>query len=132
MTLVETTKGFIFGGYIPCEWDSSDNWKVDETLKSFLFTLKNPHNIPARKFPLKPEQKDLSICCYTSAALIWIGNSGAIGIYPECNSNSNSTTRGFDNLTSSYVNDTGIDGQKFFTGELNFTVKELEIFELID
>jgi hypothetical protein len=25
--------------------------------KSFLFTLKNPHNIPARKFALKPEDQ---------------------------------------------------------------------------
>jgi hypothetical protein len=27
--------------------------KGDDSLKSFVYTLKNPHNIPARRFALK-------------------------------------------------------------------------------
>jgi hypothetical protein len=37
------------------EWDSRTpkyKWD-DDSEKSFLFTLKNPHNIPARRFALK-------------------------------------------------------------------------------
>jgi hypothetical protein len=57
------TEGNIFGGFTPVEWESRD-WnqmvgiednrcKTDESFKSFLFTLKNPHNISARKFALR-------------------------------------------------------------------------------
>jgi hypothetical protein len=42
--------GFVFGGFTPVKWDSWSDWKSDDSLKSFLFTLKNPHNISARKF----------------------------------------------------------------------------------
>jgi hypothetical protein len=30
------------------------------------------------------------------------------------------------------VNDTGINGQEVFTGEYNFTVKEIEVFTIED
>jgi hypothetical protein len=51
--------GNIFGGFTPVAWESGKcHRKADPTLKGFLFTLKNPHNLPARRFPLKAEQKD--------------------------------------------------------------------------
>jgi hypothetical protein len=64
--------------------------------------------------------------------MVWIGNGGAIVISDDCNMNNKSHTLGWDNQYSSYANDTGLDGCTLFTGEKNFTVKELEIFELID
>jgi hypothetical protein len=76
MTLIQDTERNIFGGLTPVECDSPppdgrgpdgrrfvERWKADPSLKSFLFTLKNPHNFPARKFPLKAERKDRAICC---------------------------------------------------------------------
>jgi hypothetical protein len=73
------TKGNIFGGFTPVAWESikwdgqsldnsntrksDDTLKADDSAKSFLFTLKNPHNIPPKKFPLKPENKDEAIDC---------------------------------------------------------------------
>jgi hypothetical protein len=132
ITLVETTEGFIFGGYTPCQWDSSDTWKADESHRSFLFTLKNPHNIPARTFLMKPEQKLYAMCCHSTGCLVWIGHYGAIGILPDCNSNSKSHNDGFGHSSSSFVNDTGLDGKTLFTGKSNFRVKELEIFELTE
>jgi hypothetical protein len=60
-------KGNIFGGFTPIEWESwahNGKWrnknnclKPDDNVKSFLFTLKNSHNIPARTFALKAEKK---------------------------------------------------------------------------
>jgi hypothetical protein len=132
ITLVETTEGFIFGCYITCLWDSSNKWKSDESHRSFLFTLKNPHNIPPRKFLMKPEQKSYAMICYSTGYLTWIGCSGAIAVVENCNSNDNSTTSGFASPNSSFVNDTGLDWETFFTGKSTFRVKELEIFELID
>jgi hypothetical protein len=69
------TKGNIFGGFTPVKWESrvhdgkfgdeNNCFKADNSLKSFLFTLKNPHNIPARRFALKAEKKHEAICCYS-------------------------------------------------------------------
>jgi hypothetical protein len=73
LTLIQDTAGNIFGGFTPVAWESrewnhmfgnEDNgFKADPSLKSFLFTLKNPHNLAARKFALKAEEKDKAIYC---------------------------------------------------------------------
>jgi hypothetical protein len=78
-------------------------------------------------------QKGLyTILCYSSSYLVWFGHSGAIALLDCCNTNNNNHNRGFVTSCSSYENDTGFDGKTFFTGEANFTVKELEVFELIE
>jgi hypothetical protein len=40
-----------------------DCWKASDSLRNFLFTLKNPHNIPARRFALRAEAKCEAIQC---------------------------------------------------------------------
>jgi hypothetical protein len=128
VTIVETTKGFVFGGYMVCQWDSSNSWKSDESMRSFLFTLKNPHNLAPRIFSLC--QKEYSMLCYRTGYLVWFGNAGCIGIPDDCNENNNSHTNGYSLEKPTYANDTGLPGSTLFTGEKNFTVKELEIFEV--
>jgi hypothetical protein len=64
--------------------------------------------------------------------MAFIGGCGAIGIYDDCNVNNKSHTTSWDDQNASYANDTGLAGSTLLTGEKNFTVKELEIFELID
>jgi hypothetical protein len=66
LTVILDTEGNIFGGFTPMKWESrvwnrkdgkkDNHYKADDSLKSFLFTLKNPHNIPARRFALKTEK----------------------------------------------------------------------------
>jgi hypothetical protein len=63
-------EGTIVGGFTPVEWESKQlgepgRWysKADDSLKSFVFMLKNPHNIPARRFALKAEMKHQAIGC---------------------------------------------------------------------
>jgi predicted RNase H-like nuclease (RuvC/YqgF family) len=68
LTVILDTGGNIFGGFTPVEWKPRTEWpynKTDPSLKSFLFTLKNPHNIPARRFALKAERKDRVIYCHS-------------------------------------------------------------------
>jgi hypothetical protein len=55
------TDGNIFGGCTPVEWNSRSYTKADPRLKSFLFTLTNPHNVPDRRFPSKVKIKDEAI-----------------------------------------------------------------------
>jgi hypothetical protein len=129
LTLIEDTEGNIFGGFTPVEWESSEprgKDKADPSLKSFIFTLKNPQNVPARRFALKAEEKDEAIYC-SSKWGPWF--SCDIVVSDDCNANTNSCTSDFG---YSYTNDTGLDGEEFFTGSKYFQVKEVEVFEITD
>jgi hypothetical protein len=76
LTLIQDMEGNIFGGFTPLKWESrkwngkhgreSNGYKADPSLKTFLFTLKNPHNFPARRFALKAEKKDKALNCDSS------------------------------------------------------------------
>jgi hypothetical protein len=127
------TGGNIFGGFTPVEWESRE-WngmhgqrnncsKADASLKSFVFTLKNPHNVPGRRFALKAEKKDEAIyCSSTRGPHFW-----DIYVSDNCNTNTQRGTRWFG---CNYTNDTDLDGKTFFTGSTKFQVKEIEVFEI--
>jgi hypothetical protein len=130
LTVILDTDGNIFGGFTPVEWESwvltgigMNCYKADPSLKSFVFTLKNPHNIPARRFGLKAEKRNEAIRCNCEYG----PNFWDIGVSDNCNGNTNSWTFQFG---ESYTNDTGLNGETFFTGSRNFQVKEIEIFEI--
>jgi hypothetical protein len=120
LTLIEDTKGNIFGGFTPLKWESPKERKLksDHSRRSFLFTLRNPHNVPARKFAVKEK----AICCCAS----WGPDFRDISVAWNANANINSGTA----LGASYTNDTRMDGKSFFTGSIFFQVKEIEVFEI--
>jgi hypothetical protein len=122
LTVILDTEGNIFGGFTPVEWESRMCYQADYSLKSFLFTLKNPHNIPARKFELKAEGKNRAIK-YDSGSGPYFGYD--IRVCNDCNANTGSWT----SLGNSYTNDTELDSRIVFTGSLNFQVKEIEVFQ---
>jgi hypothetical protein len=133
LTVILDTEGNIFGGFTPVEWESLE-WngghenennclKADPSLKSFIFTLKNPHSFPARRFALKAEMKDGVIYCYSDCGPTWCD----IGVGDNNNADNSSGAAGFGRV---YTNDTGLDGSTFFTGSERFRVKEIEVFEI--
>jgi hypothetical protein len=44
-------------GLTAVKWENNCGYKGDDSLRSFLFTLRNPHGVPPRKFALKAEEK---------------------------------------------------------------------------
>jgi hypothetical protein len=136
LTVILDTEGNIFGGFTPVEWESrvwnkidkdgdNDNTlKADNSLKSFLFTLKNPSNLPAKRFKLRAEMKHRAILC-NSARGPWFYD---IGVSSDCNTN----TRSWNCLGSTYTNDTGLEGRRVFTNSQNFQGREVEVFQIID
>jgi hypothetical protein len=112
------TEGNIFGGFTPVEWESRVwngkrdwEWKADDSQKSFLFTLKNPENIPARRFALKAEKKHRAIHCDSK----WgpgFGGGCDISVHDSCHAN----TLSFTSPGSAYTNDTGLDDKIVLTG----------------
>jgi hypothetical protein len=138
LTLIEDTEGNVFGGFTPVEWESR-KWdgaastalgrhnclKADPSQKSFVFTLKNPRNFPAKKFGLKAEKKDEAIFCDSECGPYFCD----ICVSDHCNANARSHTFCFGR---SYANDTRLDGRTFLTGSDDFTVKEIEVFEIAE
>jgi hypothetical protein len=124
------TKGNIFGGFTPVEWESrvwkedDSHCKADDSQKSFLFTLKNPHNIPARRFALKADNKERAIICYCHWGPFF--GAGGISVSDNCNEN----TKSWTSLGGSYTNDTGLEVYIVFTGSKYFQVEEIEVFEI--
>jgi hypothetical protein len=125
LVVILDMNGNIFGGFTPVEWESPMEltYKADPSLKSFLFTLKNPHNFPARRFALKVEKKDKAIYC-------WSGIGPVFGTDIAVRENCNAHTYSHTGLGDSYTNDTGLVGKTFFTGSQKFQVKEIEVFEI--
>jgi hypothetical protein len=132
LTLIQDTEGNIFGGFTPVEWESRTRigngmncWKADPRANGFLFSLKNPHNLPARKFALKHEKKDEAVC----AGSAWGPHFRDIVVFDDCNQHTRNHSWTFGWC---YTNDTDLDRKTFFTGSKYFTVKEIEVFEIHD
>jgi hypothetical protein len=125
VTIVETTLGFIFGGYTPTVWDRTSGSKSDSSLQSFIFTLKNAQNMDPKKFSLKSASNQCAIWSGSGYGPIFGGGHDF-----QISSNSNATTSNYSNFGHTYNNDTGCDGKTFLAGAYNFTVKELEVFHV--
>jgi hypothetical protein len=107
--------------------DKDNCWKGDGSLLSFLFTLRNPHRVPPRKSALRAERKQRAISC-DSACGPQFGD--CIGIYDNGNRVHFTCIGTLDDDDGVYANDTACGN--FLTGALNFTVKEIEVFEIAD
>jgi hypothetical protein len=140
LTVILDTDGNIFGGFTPLTWESrvwngksgdENNYlKADENQKSFIFTLKNPHNVAARRFALKAEKKYLAIYCDSDWGPCF---PGGILVLNNCDTQADSYASYFGAV---YINDTGLGGEPpnntFLTGSEYFRVKEIEVFEITD
>jgi hypothetical protein len=131
LTIILDTDGNVFGGFTPVSWESrhpanggGNCYIADHTVSSFIFTLRNPHKVPARKFRLRPEKKDLAIlsCAHTGPLF------GPADICVEINHNV--TAIGTRYGDRAYENDTAFPD--FLTGSQFYAVKEVEVFQLTD
>jgi hypothetical protein len=139
VTLIQDVSGFVFGGFIGVPWTSRDwsaifndvaglpratNWKMNWP-RSFLFTLRNPYNIPPRKFMMNSAQLLVAV----HADPTWgpaFGND--ILVLDHCNARDDNQT----DLGRWYLNQTQVDGKRVFTGSPGFRVHEIEVFKIID
>jgi hypothetical protein len=122
--LILSKNSYIFGGFTPLAWSSRNNYAQDSSQKSFIFTLKNPHNLAARIFKQNP--KTNAICDYSGIGPTF-GANYDLHVCDQCQTSASS----YSNLGSGYVNDTGIAGNQVLTGGYNFTAEEVEVFEVI-
>jgi hypothetical protein len=123
LTVVLSTDGYVFGGYTPLAWNSRGQYVPDPGLNSFLFTIQNPHNLEPQIF----KQKEEACAIYDHASYgPTFGVAYDFYICNQCNSQKSSHSC----LGSTYMNDTGREGNTVLTGSQNFLVKEIEVFEV--
>jgi hypothetical protein len=101
-------------------YDAENNtYQADPARKSFLFTLRNPHKYPSRRFRLNATDAHRAIIC----------NDGCGPFFQASNTTPRSYTR---KVGMTYENETGLGGgtkeNTFFTGAPHFTVAEVEDF----
>jgi hypothetical protein len=89
ITIIFTTKRFIFGVFTPVAWDSSGQSKPESTQTGFLFILKNPHTSEAKKFPLKSSSQ--AIHCSPSYGPVFAGNDD-MGVRDRCSESTGNWT----------------------------------------
>jgi hypothetical protein len=104
-------------------------------VRSFLFALKHPHHISARRFPLKAERRERALWC-DSEIIVGFGND--LSLCNKCNG----STPTFTDFGHVYWNDTGVKpgsastrapGLRWMmssTIPYYFKVKEIEVFEI--
>jgi hypothetical protein len=109
LVLIKTKKGNIFGGYTPLAWASAGSYKKDESMETFLFTLKNPHGLDPIRFRLKGDGSH-AICCETDR--LAFGEGHDMAIFGPCDTNTNSYT----SFNKSFENSTKIDSRILFDG----------------
>jgi hypothetical protein len=127
LTVILDTNGNIFGGFTPLEWQSPMFGCAlpDDSMKTFLFTLKNPHNFPGRIFRLNAT---VSCCVIGGNSTHGLWFIGAIFVDVNCDTHS----KNFASLGGLDTNGTGLDERTIFTGSLGFQVNEIEVFEITD
>jgi small GTP-binding protein len=123
LTLIRDTEGNIFGGFSAIPWKSAvmERSLPDSGLQSFLFTVKNPHDLAGRIFRLKSPKSASAIG--VSARLGPSFGDEDLVICDHCDVNA-SHARSFG---SSYLNDSNIPGP-LFTQYETFKVSEIEVF----
>jgi hypothetical protein len=135
LTLILDTKGNIFGGFTPVEWESRmpisqhntrNCWKSDSSLKSFLFTLNNPSNTEAMKFELGHEKSAFAVWCCSSDGP-WFGGNGIL----VCD-DSNPIYTSTSDHTYDFGYHSKVYNSSLLMGSHEFKVKEIEVFEVVD
>jgi hypothetical protein len=124
LTVILSDNDSIFGGYSTLPWTSQGSWVLDSGPKCFLFTIKNPHDLPPRIFARK--QGDWAILDKGGIGPTF-GGGHDLHVCDQCHTAKGSYTY----PGRSYNNDTGLAREVVFTGAQSFLVKQIEVFEVI-
>lgn len=122
LTIVKSTKGYIFGGFTSANWyqvGDNGHYKVDP--KAFIFSLKNKENLPIKIDVLNAQK---AIVCNNNWGPVF-GNDLHIANNSDSNNNSQS------DISHSYRS-TKIKGDtsSFLAGSNKFQVLDVEVYKV--
>ncbi len=120
LTVILSSKGYLFGGYTAVSWGIEGGWMVDKT--AFLFTLINPYDIPPTKYTINSAGEYAILSNFRSGPVFGVWD---IFIYLQDDENEESNSC----FPSHYIDSTG-RGNLTFTGSIHFSVTDLEMYHL--
>ena len=120
LTVIKTTKGYVFGGYTFATWDGDGCWKSD--MHTSLFSLINMKARPVHFFMR-----------WGNAGIHCNSDTGPVFGYDEIHikSNSNSSYGSFSKLDTSIVLEGYTVTSTFLAGARHFQTTEIEVFQLL-
>ncbi len=125
LTIIKSTNGNIFGGFVEKAWDSSDQQYLDP--KAFIFSLVNKENKP---FKAMCTNDATAICCSSYGPIF--GSPTSYDLVISSGSNANQTS--FSNFGNTYKHaDYQFKSDKANTilaGSKYFQTDEIEVFVL--
>jgi hypothetical protein len=123
ITVIKSKEGgFLFGGYTSVSWRSIGAHVADNN-GPFLFTLTNPHGIPATKYSINKIQH--SIYDNESYGPVF-GTNGDLTVHTNSQTNSSNSF----SFPGAY-NDTTNRGALTFTGTTSFQTSDIEVYRLL-
>ena len=117
ITIIETTKGLKFGGYIDKKWDSSGGWIYNDE-NSFIFSL----SLMKIYNPIKGKFKYNFSSSYGPNFSVF---GLKLNLFTKSSSCNIRTKKDANNYFSVFTSDYELTG-----GEREFQVKELEVFQI--
>ena len=123
VTIIQSNKEFLFGGYTSESWAGKHSFKKDPY--AFIFTLTNPHSLPPTQYTIKPEQVNYGMCCYPAHGATF---GGGKDIFVSSSSDQNNSS--YTNFPYSFMDTTG-KGNSTFTNSLYFSTRDIEVYSVI-
>ena len=131
LTIITSEHNLRFGAFTPIEFTSSNEFKADNSMKTFLFSLSKQ-----TKFALKSSHYDNTIYdCSTYGPVFGGGNSKGNDI--QISSNADKNTNSYTNLLNSFENNyinmsyNTEYAKSYLAGSYSFKVKEVEVFQVL-
>ena len=125
LTLIKSTEGAVFGGYTSVPWDQGGYYQHDK--KAFLFSFKNPSNVPMKMKVTDPR--------HAVAHSVSYGHIFGAGHDLLVSDSSDKNTDSFMHFKSYEFPDgkNGTEGGKFLLGNSShkFQAEEVEVFQVI-
>jgi hypothetical protein len=121
LVIVQSEENWVFGGYAAASWNSNGHNIQSAGNTSFLFTLKNPHDLPPTKY---------ACTAYLSHELQGDAKHGPMfgrGFDLYICDGANNSFYNYTVLGTAYKDTTG-HGKRTFTGKKIFRVGEYEVF----
>lgn len=133
ITIIETSKGFVFGAFTQASWSSGESgvYKLDPN--AFLFSLVNPFEKP---FVCQITKPDYAIYCEASKGPTFgkwpdiqlCYDLSSVTVDGHVNSIKSELTRSYDRPSDFVIDDP--DGLYFCESE-HFHVREIEVFQIV-
>ena len=122
ITIVRSTNGYIFGGYNPVSWSSSDERGIgvySTAPDAFLFSLTNPAGTKPTKYCV--EEGGVEAVCSSRYRLPCFGVGHDLCVWNDCGS--------YTDFPRSYIDTTG-RGRATFTEAYQFTIDRVEVWKV--